>query len=108
MSEAATQADTLPPFKPLPQKPPKVTVEHLDGGVVTIASDYPLEDVPRSVAHMLEDAAAEYPSRNFIGERDISGAWQFITYGEAAARSDAVASAFVARGMGPDTPLMVL
>ena len=108
MSEAAKQTDTLPPFKPLPQKPPKVTVEHLDGGVVTIRSDYPLENMPRSVVHMLEDAAADHPSRNFIGERDITGAWQFITYGEAAARSDAVASAFIARGMGPDTPLMVL
>jgi len=108
MSEAAKLDDTQPPFKPLPQKPPKVTVERLEGGVITIASDYPLEDVPRSVPHMLEDAAEACPARNFIGERDVAGEWQFITYGDAAAKSDAVASALIARGMGPDTPLMIL
>jgi feruloyl-CoA synthase len=108
MSEAAKVDDSLPPFKPLPQKPPKVTVEHLDDGSVTIASDYPLGDMPRSVPHMLEAAAREHPARNFIGERDMEGEWQFITYGEASAKSDAIASALLARGMGPDTPLMIL
>ena len=71
MSEAAKIDDSLPPFRPLPQKPPKVTVEHLDDGSVTIASDYSLEGMPLSVPHMLEEAARLYPSRNFIGERDI-------------------------------------
>lgn len=108
MSEAAKVDDTLPPFKPLPQKPPKVSVEHLPDGSITIASDYPLEDMPRSVPHMLEDAASTYPDRNFIGERDIAGQWQFVAYGDANAKADAVASALLARGMGPDTPIMVL
>ena len=108
MSEAAKAATGLPPFKPLPQKPPKVTVRHLDGGVVTIASDYPLGEMPPSVPHMLEAAAGEVPARNFIGERDGSGQWVFVTYGEANARADAVATALLQRGLGPQTPLMVL
>ncbi|GAA6155462.1 AMP-binding protein [Pyruvatibacter sp. HU-CL02332] len=108
MSEAAKVDDSLPPFKPLPQKPPKVTVEHLPDGSITIASDYPLEDMPRSVPHMLEEAAATYPDRNFIGERDMAGEWQFVTYGDANTKADAIATALLARGMGPDTPIMVL
>ncbi len=108
MSEAAQLDDGLPPFKALPQKPPKVTVAHLPEGAVTIASDYPLGDMPQSVPHMLGTAVRDYPDRNFIGERDIVGQWQFVTYGDANANSDAIASALLARGMGPDTPIMVL
>lgn len=108
MSEAAKLVDSLPPFKSLPQKPPRVTVEHLADGVVTIASDYPLEDVASSVPHMLEKAAGLHPDRNFIGERDAADQWRFVSYGDAARQSDAIATALLARGMGPDTPLMVL
>lgn len=108
MSEAAKIDTSLPPFKPLPQKPPKVTVRHLEGGAVTIASDYALGDMPKSVPHMLEAAAREVPDRNFIGERDMAGNWVFVTYGDANARADAIATALLARGLGPDTPLMVL
>lgn len=108
MSEAAKVDDSLPPFKPLPQKPPKVTVEHLPDGSITIASDHPLEDMPGSVPHMLEEAAATYPGRNFIGERDMAGQWQFVTYGDANAKADAIATALLARGMGSETPIMVL
>ncbi|MEQ8745919.1 AMP-binding protein [Pyruvatibacter sp.] len=108
MSEAAKIDDTLPPFKPLPQKPPKVSVEHLPDGSVTITSKYPLGEMARSIAHMFEDAARDHPDRNFIGERDMSGTWKFITYGDARIKTDAIASALLARGMGPETPLMVL
>ena len=108
MSEAAKIDDSLPPFKALPQKPPKVVVEHFDDGSVTIASDYPLGDMPRSVPHMLDAAALDHAARNFIGERDMAGQWQFVTYGEAKAQSDAIASALLARGLTADTPIMVL
>ena len=108
MSEAAKIDDSLPPFKALPQKPPKEVVEHFDDGSVTIASDYPLGDMPRSVPHMLDAAALDHAARNFIGERDMAGQWQFVTYGEAKAQSDAIASALLARGLTADTPIMVL
>ena len=46
----------------------------------------------RSIAHLLEERAAQHPERNFIGERTplraaSSGDWRFITYGEANARA---------------------
>lgn len=96
------------PFKSLKQKPPKITVKRTDDGTFYISSDYPLPEMKRSVPHILEERAALHPDRNFIAERDASGEWRYITYGEANARADAVASALLARGLDQSTPLMVL
>lgn len=99
---------TLPPFKLLKQKPPKITVTRKDDGTVYIASDHPLGELKRSTVHLLEEKAALHPERNFIGERDASGAWNYITYGEANRAASAVASALLARGLNQDTPLVIL
>lgn len=96
------------PFKPLKQKPPKITVKRTDDGTFYISSDYPLPEMKRSVPHILEERATLHPDRNFIGERDAAGEWRYITYGEANAKADAVASALLARGLDQSTPLMVL
>lgn len=96
------------PFKPLKQKPPKVSVKRGDDGAIYISSDHPLPEMKRSVPHILEERAAEHPERNFIGERDADGAWRFITYGQANAKADAVAAALLARGFDSSTPLMIL
>lgn len=104
----AEQADGPAPFKPLKQKPPKITVRREADGTIYVSSDYPLPEMKRSVPHILEERAAEHPDRNFIGERDASGEWVFITYGEANRRADAVASALLKRGLDQSTPLMVL
>jgi feruloyl-CoA synthase len=96
------------PFKPLKQKPPKISVRRESDGTVYISSDYPLGEMKRSVVHILEERAAMHPQRRFIGERGPDGTWRFIGYGEANVKANAVASALLARGMNADTPLMVL
>ncbi|MEQ8267152.1 MAG: AMP-binding protein [Parvibaculum sp.] len=96
------------PFKPLKQKPPKITVRREANGAVYISSDHPLPEMKRSVVHILEERGGMHPDRRFIGERGTDGAWGFITYGEANAKADAVASALLARGLNADTPLMIL
>lgn len=96
------------PFKPLKQKTPKITVKRTDDGTFYISSDYPLPEMKRSVPHILEERAALHPDRNFIAERDASGEWRYMTYGEANAKADAVASALLARGLDQSAPLMVL
>ena len=102
----------LPPFKPLAQRPPAVDVTRR-GGAIYLRSGYPLGPMHRSIAHLLEERAAQHPERNFIAERTPLeggklGDWRFITYGEANARADAIAQALLDRGLGPDAPLMVL
>jgi len=107
----------LPPFKALPQKPPSIDVTRKPDGTVYISSRYPLGQMHRSIAHLLEQKATAHPERNFIAERTPGpggklgaqlGDWRFITYGEANAKASAVAQALLARGLGPDTPLMVI
>ena len=103
----------LPPFKALPQKPASIDVTRKPNGTVYVASRYPLGQMHRSIAHLLEQKAAAHPERNFIAERTPgpggkTGDWRFITYGEANAKASAVAQALLERGLGPDTPLMVI
>src|SRR5271166_529555 len=99
----------LPPFKPLPQKPPAVEVIRKPDGSLYIHSRHALGGMHRSVVHLLEERAAEHPERNFIAERTPLpggklGDWRFITYGEANARASAVAQSLLDRGFSPDTP----
>ncbi len=108
-----TKPDALPPFKPLPQKPPLIDVTRKPDGTIYVRSRHPLGEMKRSVAHMLEEHAAAHPARNFIAERTPlpdgkTGDWRYITYGEMNARANAVAQALLDRGMGPDAPLMIL
>ena len=103
----------LPPFKPLPQKAPDIEIERKSDGTVYIRSRHAPGQMPRSIAHLLEEKAAAHPERNFIGQRQMlpdgkTGDWKYITYGEANARANAIAQALLNRGLGPDAPLMVL
>src|SRR5271154_302410 len=103
----------LPPFKLLAQKPPALDVTRKPDGTVNLRSRHPLGQMHRSVAHLLEERAGLHPERNYIAERTPQpggklGEWRYITYGEANARASAVAQALLDRGLGPDTPLMVI
>ena len=103
----------LPPFRPLPMKPPATEMRRGSGGIIYLQSRHELGPMARSIAHLLEEKAAAHPDRNFIGERVPSpegklGDWRYITYGEANARADAVAQALLDRGLGPHAPLMIL
>jgi feruloyl-CoA synthase len=107
------KSDSLPPFKPLPQKPPSVDVTRKPDGTIYVRSRYPLGDMHRSIAHLLETRAAEHPERNLIAERTPLpggklGDWRFITYGEANTRASAVAQSLIQRGFNAQSPLMVL
>lgn len=104
----AVETPKLPPFKPLKQKPPKIEVVRKADGTVYVSSAYPLGEMKRSTVHLLEEKAAAHPDRKFIGERDKSGAWTYIAYGEADRAANAVATALFARGMNGATPLLIL
>ncbi len=102
----------LPPFKPLPLKPPSIAVTRKDGNIY-VRSRYPLGEMARSIVHLLEARAAAHPDRPFMAERapqqdGRTGAWRFITYGQINARANEIALALLDRGLGPHATLMVL
>jgi feruloyl-CoA synthase len=103
----------LPPFKPLPMKPPVVETVRKPNGAIYIRSRHPLGQMHRSIAHLFEARALAHPERNFIAEREPlstggTGDWRYITYGEMNARANSIAQALISRGLGPDAPVMVL
>jgi len=103
----------LPPFRPLPQKPPSLAVRKLPDGTVYIDSNHRLGPMHRSIAHLFQERATRHPERNLIGERTPleggkTGDWRFITYGDAYGRATAIAQALLSRGMNAETPLMIL
>ena len=110
---AQVKSTELPPFKPLPMKPPSIETVRKPDGTVYLSSRHPLGEMHRSIAHLFEQRAAAHPNRKFIAERTPlpgggTGDWRFITYGEMNTRANAIAQALITRGLGPDAPLMVL
>ena len=108
-----SKSTDLPPFKPLPMKAPDIDVVRKPDGTVYLSQRHALGEMHRSTVHLFEQRAAAHPDRNLIAERTPlpgggTGDWRFISYGEMNARANAIAQAMLTRGLGPDTPLMVL
>lgn len=106
---AAVTAAAKPPFKPLPQKAPDVSVERRADGTVLIRSNHPPGEGPRSIAHLLAERAAEHPDRPYILQRAPGhGPWQGVTYGEAKRAADGIAQWLLDRGLTGADSVMVL
>lgn len=102
------EGQTLPPFRPLPQKSPDVETTRKDGTIYVKSRQAP-GSRPASIPHALAERASMHPDRVFIKERDPgTDQWIEITYGEANRQTDALAQAFLDMGAGPDAPVMIL
>ena len=102
-------ATTLPPFRPLPYKPPNIEVTRGEGGVVYLRSREPMGPVGRSIPHILDERAAMHPDRPWLKQRAPNhGPWRQVTYGEGARITRSLAQALLDRGLGPDAPLLIL
>jgi feruloyl-CoA synthase len=87
--------------------PPHITAEpRADGTIIMRSVDEPAEH-GRSMAHVFRAGAAAHPERTLAAER-AGDRWRTLAWGEARARSDAVAEALLQHGLGPDRPLMIL
>lgn len=99
---------SLPPFRPLPQKTPDVEMTR-KGDAIYIRSRQAPGARPRTIPHALDERAALHPDRVFIKERDPNtDQWVEVTYGEAKRLTDSLAQAFLDLGAGPDAPVMIL
>jgi feruloyl-CoA synthase len=97
------------PFKPLPQKPPAVSVERRADGSVLISSDHQPGAGPVSIAALLAQKAAAHPDRPYILQRRPGhGPWYGVTYGEAKQAADGIAQWLLDRGLTARDSVMVL
>ena len=102
------RAPDKPAFKPIEFAPPLVERRDLPGGAFELFSPVPLRPYATSLARLLRQQAETHPDRDFLAERDASGAWRRLTYTAASRQADSIAQALLDRGCGPERPLMIL
>jgi feruloyl-CoA synthase len=107
-SKPAANTRAKAPFRSIAFAPPLVELNPRDDIGFDLVSPVPLQAYECSLAHMLRRQAAAVPDRDFLAERDASGAWRRVSYAAASSQADALAQALLERGCGPDRPLMIL
>ena len=78
-----------------------------EDGSIILRSGYGLSDYVSKSGDWLDDWAARTPDAVFIAERS-GPAWREVSYGQAREMVRALASSLLARGLGSDTPIMIL
>ncbi|MBI5904776.1 MAG: feruloyl-CoA synthase [Deltaproteobacteria bacterium] len=95
-------------FAPLDLAPAEVDAQKTPEGGYLLRSPRALEPHEESLGAMFRRWVAESPDRIFLGERDASGEWRLVTWGEAGRLADSVAQALIDRRMGSEQPVMIL
>ena len=85
----------------------KVVSTRYPDGTIRLGSGYALGDVVPHTGVWLHRWAEEAPSRVFLAERAGAG-WREHGYGEVLGMVRAIASSLLARGMGPETPIVIM
>ena len=105
----AAATTSKPPFKPLPQKGPDVSVERRADGSVLIWSNHQPGEGPRSIAHLIKERAEAHPDRPWMKQRlPNHGPWRQVTYGEAVRAAEGIAQWLLDRGLTGADSVMVL
>src|SRR5882757_2545039 len=87
---------------------PRVACQTLPAGGLVLRSPVLLNPPPRCLGEWLAGWAHRAPERAFLVERDGSGAWCRLTYGEAHRAARAIGQGLLDRGLGPERPLLIL
>jgi feruloyl-CoA synthase len=78
------------------------------GDVVYMQSRRQLGAYPSRITERLEYWADRAPDRVFLAQRDPTGSWARVTYGEALARVRSLSQALLSRGLSIERPLLIL
>jgi feruloyl-CoA synthase len=95
-------------FRPIHYAEPKVRREIRADGSILLRADHVLKPYIPSLVALFRSAVERRPDRDFLVERDASGAWAAITYAQMRKKVDAVAQGLLERGLSPDRPVMAL
>ena len=88
-------------------RPHYVTREDRADGTILLRSGYELSEFVEKTSDWLHRWAELRPDTVFMAERDGAG-WREVTYANALAEVRAIAGGLLARGLGPDTPILVI
>jgi feruloyl-CoA synthase len=87
---------------------PRIARQDRTDGTILLSSREPLGPYPGSLAEWLRAGAAAHPDRVLVAGRGRADARTELTYAAARAGADALAQAFLDRGLRPDRPVAVL
>ena len=88
-------------------KPHDVSGEQRSDGTLLLRSNAEMGDVVDTSADWLHRWSDEAPERIFLAERSGAG-WREETYQSTLQKVRATAASLLARGMGPDTPILIM
>ena len=88
-------------------KPHDVSSERRSDGTLLLRSNAEMGDVVDTSADWLQRWSEEAPERTFLAERSGAG-WREETYQSTLQKVRAIAASLLARGMGPDTPILIM
>ncbi len=102
---------TPAPTKPLALAAVDVVSRPLPGGGLLLRARRDLDPYPPSLGALLHHWADQAPERVFLAERltgQTGASWRRVSYSEALAAVERIASALLERGLGPERPVLLL
>ena len=87
---------------------PAVAIDRRDDGTIYLRPKLALGDYPVRLTDRLHHWADAAPNHIFMAERDASGGWRQITYGQLLGTVRHIASALIARGLSAERPIVIL
>lgn len=96
------------PFRAIQFAERKVVRETRPDGTILLRADHALKPYEPNLVTLFRSAVERRPDRDFLLERDASGAWSGLTYAQARDKVDAVAQSLLERGLSAERPVMAL
>ena len=99
---------TKPSFNQLNFAPPLLDIQPLQGGGMILRSPQKIGPYSRNVGEYLVHWGNTTPTSLFLAERNASGSWSKLTYGEALVSVRNIAQGLIDRKLSIDRPLVIL
>jgi feruloyl-CoA synthase len=96
------------PLRPVRLGPRDVVVERRPDGTVHLRSPHALASYPAKLTERLEHWAAAVPERTFLAQRDATGGWRKLSYGETLAMVKRIGTTLLARDLSAERPVVIL
>jgi feruloyl-CoA synthase len=107
MESSIARVPAPAPYRPIAFAPVDISSDAVPGGGFLLRSRTPLAPHDPSLGRMFRTAVEAQPDRAFLAERSGDG-WRRLTYAACRPIVDAIASAFIERGLSAERPVMVL
>ncbi|WP_193178727.1 feruloyl-CoA synthase [Oricola nitratireducens] len=99
---------SIAPLREIETWSPEIVTEKRPDGTWIVSRKDPLGAYPDRVTDRLVYWAENAPDRVWMAERDDSGAWREITYGDALGKVRAISAFLLEKRLSPERPLLIL